>query len=512
MADTSFFNKTGTPSSDPSQFTVDDHGLLSGLGDDDHLQYHNDTRGDARYYGKSAVDAALAGKAAASHAHVISDTTGLQTALDGKAASSHTHTLADITDAGTAAAANTSDFATAAQGALAETALQSASFATVASTGLYSDLLSVPSTFTPSTHTHVISDTTGLQTALDGKAATVHTHVISDTTGLQTALDGKSDTGHTHTFAALTSKPTTVLGFGITDAYTKTEVDTSLSGKAASSHTHAISDVTSLQTSLDAKSPLVSPTFTGTVVLPSTTSIGTISSTELSYVDGVTSAIQAQLDGKAASSHTHSIANVTGLQTDLDGKASTTHSHAISDVTGLQTALDGKAASSHTHTASAITDFSEAVDDRVNGLLVAGSNVTLTYNDTSNTMTITASGGSGSGDVAGPASAVNNNLAAFDGTTGKLIKDGGVAASSLAPLASPTFTGTVTAPALTFTAGPTLSTGSGSPESIVTAPIGSLYTRTDGTPYATLYVKTSGIGNTGWSAIGPLSGAKWSDT
>ncbi|MDA2917500.1 hypothetical protein MYX64_11790, partial [Nitrospinae bacterium AH_259_B05_G02_I21] len=27
-----------------------DHGLLTGLADDDHTQYHNDTRGDARYY------------------------------------------------------------------------------------------------------------------------------------------------------------------------------------------------------------------------------------------------------------------------------------------------------------------------------------------------------------------------------------------------------------------------------------------------------------------------------
>lgn len=35
--------------------------------------------------------------AAASHAHAISDTTGLQTALDGKAASSHTHAQADVT-------------------------------------------------------------------------------------------------------------------------------------------------------------------------------------------------------------------------------------------------------------------------------------------------------------------------------------------------------------------------------------------------------------------------------
>lgn len=45
--------------------------------------------------------------------------------------------------------------------------------------------------------------------------------------------------------------------------------------------------------------PTAGPTFTGTVVLPSTTSIGTVSSTEISYVDGVTSAIQTQLDAKA---------------------------------------------------------------------------------------------------------------------------------------------------------------------------------------------------------------------
>jgi len=30
-----------------------DHGGLAGLGDDDHSQYHNDTRGDARYYQKT---------------------------------------------------------------------------------------------------------------------------------------------------------------------------------------------------------------------------------------------------------------------------------------------------------------------------------------------------------------------------------------------------------------------------------------------------------------------------
>ena len=46
--------------------------------------------------------------------------------------------------------------------------------------------------------------------------------------------------------------------------------------------------------------PLASPTFTGTVVLPSTTSIGGVSATELVYLDGVTSNIQTQLDAKLA--------------------------------------------------------------------------------------------------------------------------------------------------------------------------------------------------------------------
>lgn len=41
-------------------------------------------------------------------------------------------------------------------------------------------------------HTHVISDVTGLQPALDGKAASVHVHSIGDVTNLQSALDGQT--------------------------------------------------------------------------------------------------------------------------------------------------------------------------------------------------------------------------------------------------------------------------------------------------------------------------------
>jgi len=44
---------------------------------------------------------------------------------------------------------------------------------------------------------------------------------------------------------------------------------------------------------------------------------------------------------------------------------------------------------------------------------------------------IGASGGSSSGDVEGPASAVDNRIATFDGTTGKLIQDSGTLVSDL---------------------------------------------------------------------------------
>jgi hypothetical protein len=56
----------------------------------------------------------------------------------------------------------------------------------------WADITSKPATFPPSDHDHVIADTTGLQDALDAKAASSHSHAIADTTGLQTALDAKA--------------------------------------------------------------------------------------------------------------------------------------------------------------------------------------------------------------------------------------------------------------------------------------------------------------------------------
>jgi hypothetical protein len=65
------------------------------------------------------------------------------------------------------------------------------------------------------------------------------------------------------------------------------------------------------------------------------------------------------VNGKAPLSHTHTIANVTGLQTALDGKSSTTHTHTIANVENLQTTLDNlnsnKAELIHSHSVSDVS-------------------------------------------------------------------------------------------------------------------------------------------------------------
>lgn len=42
--------------------------------------------------------------------------------------------------------------------------------------------------------------------------------------------------------------------------------------------------------------------------------------------------------------------------------------------------------------------------------------------------------------------------------------------------------------------------GSGSPEGVISADIGTVFLRTDGSTSTTLYIKTNGTGNTGWTA------------
>jgi hypothetical protein len=143
---------------------------------------------------------------------------------------------------------------------------------------------------------------------------------------------------------------------GTTDLVRKSQVDTLLSGKANTSHSHAVSDVTGLQTSLDAKAPLASPALTGTPSAPTptagdnTTKLATtafvqnaVSSSAVAALDDigdVTITTPADNEVLAYNSGTGTFINQTASEA---GLAATSHSHAIANVTGLQGALDGKA-------------------------------------------------------------------------------------------------------------------------------------------------------------------------
>ena len=91
-------------------------------------------------------------------------------------------------------------------------------------------------------HTHAFSEITGKPTTLAGYGVTDGVNAVSVTGNgnavTSASIDGHtliltkgstfSLSGHTHTFASLTSKPTTIAGYGITDAYTKAQVDSTI--------------------------------------------------------------------------------------------------------------------------------------------------------------------------------------------------------------------------------------------------------------------------------------------
>ena len=110
--------------------------------------------------------------------------------------------------------------------------------------------------------------------------------------------------------------------------------------------------ILNLLDSLNSKATVDSPTFTGTVTLPSTTSIGNLSSTEIGYLDGITSSVQTQITaaGTALSNH----------------ESDTTNVHGISDTSLLATTANVATAKSE-----AITDAGTAADTKISTAVAA---------------------------------------------------------------------------------------------------------------------------------------------
>lgn len=96
-------------------------------------------------------------------------------------------------------------------------------------------------------------------------------------------------------------------------------------------------------------------------------------------------------------------------------------------------ALRDRASHTGTQSATTISDFAASARGQVEGMLVAGANVTLTPSGSGATRQVTISvaggGGGGAGDVVGPAAATAGALARFDGATGKLLRSSPVTLS-----------------------------------------------------------------------------------
>ena len=170
----------------------------------------------------------------------------------------------------------------------------------------YEELDNLPDLSVYATQTYADSAaTTAVAAAIDSAPATLNT--LNE---LAAAINDDASFASTVTTALGTKAPIESPTFtGTVAGITKSMVglsdvdNTTDAGKPVS---------TAQQTALDLKAHLSGPTFTGTVTLPSTTSIGTVTSTELGYVDGVTSAIQTQINTKASTGKAIAMAIVFG--------------------------------------------------------------------------------------------------------------------------------------------------------------------------------------------------------
>lgn len=305
-----------------------------------------------------------------SHNHVISNIDGLQSALDGKASSSHNHndvyyteTEVDTKLAGKSDTTHKHDNDYDAKGA-ANTALASAkTYADNAAAAVKNDLLNGAGAAydTLKELGDLIDDNKDAIDALEeiasGKADAKHNHEIADVNGLQTALDGKAASSHgthvTYSTTAPVMDGTASVGTASTVARSdhKHPTDTSRASKEEFD-THA-SNTTAHITSTERTNWNAAKSHADSAHAPSNAQANVIESIK---VNGTAQTI------------TSKAVNITVPTKASDiGAAGATHTHAISEITNLQSTLTNasNAISANTGSITALTDRTKSLEDKV---------------------------------------------------------------------------------------------------------------------------------------------------
>ena len=232
-------------------------------------------------------------------------------------------------------------------------------------------------------------------------------------------------------------------------------------GNISSGELELLNGVTSnVQTQIDAKAPSASPTFSGTVSLPSTTSIGDVSSSEIVLLNGATSNIQTQIDAKLASdtaattyapiaSPTFS-GTVSLPSTTIIGDVSSSEIVLLNGATSnIQTQIDAKAPLESPTFTGTVTLPANTISQSMMGDDSVGTNeigglavTTAKIADAAVTTDKLANDSVTTGKIAAD-TIVNADINPSAAISQSKIDGLGAALDLKAPLANPTFTGTV---------------------------------------------------------------------
>ena len=280
--------------------------------------------------------------------------------------------------------------------------------------------------------TSILATTTGTQTLTN---KTLTSPAINTPTGITKSDVGLGNVDNTADTAKPVSSATAsaiAVAKGQAESYADSVVSALVAGAPGVLNTldeiaAALGDdanyAATITASLGTKAPSVSPTFTGTVTLPASTSIGPVSDLEIGYVNGVTSGIQGQIDLKAPLASPTFTGTVTLPESTSIGNVSNVEIGYLNDVTSsIQGQIDAKLA-----TATAASTYAPLASPTLTG-------------------TVTLPESTSIGNVSNvEIGYLNDVTSSIQGQIDAKLATA-TAASTYAPLASPTLTGTVTLP------------------------------------------------------------------